>query len=404
MRAMRTTTIYLTTAAAVLCLCTGADWPGFRGPDNRSISGEGNLPLSFDQQRDVAWKVPLPGAGPSGPIAVDGRVVVTAASGARQDRLHVLCFDAQTGQLQWERQLWATGHVVVDPFGGVAAPTPVSDGRLVFAFFSSNDLACFDLQGRLKWLRGLAHDYPTVRHDVGMASSPLVVGKTVVVQLDTPGDSFVAGIDTTTGENRWRIERPSGAIWASPTVLRGGTRGQDAVLLQRRDRLSAHEPHTGKLLWYYETPCHSIASATTCDGRVYLPSHGLHALQVNPAGGVELLWHQPRLSSGNASPLVHDNRAYTVNSAAILVCGDTADGEVLWRLRLKGPFWATPVIAGGHLFCVNHHGLVQVVELGEKGRLVGSSQIDPKILASPAVADGAIYFRSNQDLWKIARP
>ncbi len=402
---MRTTAIYLTLAAAAVCLFAGGDWPNFRGTDNRSVSDEVNLPLVLDEQRNVVWKAPLPGPGPSSPIVVAGRVVVTCASGPRQDRLHVLCFDVETGRLRWQRQLRATGHVVADSFGGVATPTPASDGRLIFAFFSSNDLVCFDLQGHLKWLRGLAHDYPTVRHDVGMASSPLVLGPTVIVQLDTPGDSFVAGIDTATGETRWRIERPSGAIWASPTVLRGKTPEEDAVLLQRRDRLTAHHPHTGTLLWDYEASCHTIASVTTCGDRVYLPSHGLHALRYDAAaGGVELLWHQPRLRSGNSSPLVHAGRAYTIKPPAILVCGDVTDGKVLWQLRLKGPFWATPVLADGHLYCVNHHGLVQVVRLGQEGRLVGTSQIDPAILASPAVADGAIYFRSDEHLWKVARP
>ena len=107
-------------------------------------------------------------------------------------------------------------------------------------------------------------------------------------------------------------------------------------------------------------------------------------------------------SSGSASPVVHDGRAYALKRPAILVCGDLADGRVLWQLRLKGPVWATPVLADGHAYVVNHPGLVQVVRLGDEGELVGTGQIDPGILASPAVADGAIYFRSDTHLWKVA--
>lgn len=403
MKPARTTATYLTLAAAVVWLFAGGDWLHFRGSDTNSVSNEKNLPVTFDDNKNVAWKVPLPGRGPSSPIVVAGRVVVTSASGPKQDRLHVLCFDARTGKLRWERQLWATGHLVFNAYGGVAAPTPASDGRLIFAFFASNDLACFDLEGNLKWYRGLGHDWPAVRNDLGMASSPLVLGRTVIAQLDTPGDSFVAGIDTESGQTRWRIEREKGAIWASPTVLRGKTREEDLVLLQSRSRLSAHHPHTGKLVWEYEAQCHSISSVTTSGDRVYLPAWGLHALQFDPATrSVKLLWYRKdRLSSSDQSPVVHDGRTYTIQSKSILSCGDAASGKRLWQLRLKGTIWASPVLADGRLYCVNHRGLVQVVELGQKGKQSDAGQLDGGVLATPAVADGAIYFRSNQHLWKV---
>ena len=98
------------------------------------------------------------------------------------------------------------------------------------------------------------------------------------------------------------------------------------------------------------------------------------------------------------------DRVYFLKPPGILVCCDVADGRVLWQLRLKGPFWATPVLADGHIYVVNHDGLVQIVELGQEGKLVAEGRIDEAILASPAVADGAIFFRSNANLWKVAMP
>jgi len=189
-------------ALAAVVLLAGSDWRQFRGTDNRSVSREKGLPTEFGEGKNVAWKVPLPGRGPSSPIVVDGSVVVTCSSGPRHDRLHVLLFDAATGKVKWHRQLWATGHCVHHAFGAVATPTPASDGERIFAFYSSNDLACFDLDGNLLWFRGLAYDHPTTRNDVGMGSSPLVVGDTVIVQCQNQGESFAAGIDTATGETR----------------------------------------------------------------------------------------------------------------------------------------------------------------------------------------------------------
>jgi outer membrane protein assembly factor BamB len=393
----------LTLTVVVLAISCGSDWLHFRGTDNRSVSDEKNLPKTFSDDENLAWKVPLPGRGPSSPIVVAGRVVVTCSSGPRQDRLHVLSFDAPTGKLLWERQLWATGSTISNPFGAVANNTPASDGRLIFAFYSSNDLACFDLDGNLKWLRGLGYDYPAARNESGMASSPLVLGDVVIVQLENEGESFVAGIEIGTGQTRWRLQRQLEAVWCSPTVLRGNTPDEDIVLLQTRGHLAGHDPRTGQLLWDYEADCHTIASATTCEGRIYLPANGLHVLQYDAATrGVKLLWYERRLRGNNSSPVVAGDRVYRFKSPAILMCADTRDGRILWQLRLKGEVWATPVVADGHLYAVNHEGLVQVVRLGEKGELVGTSRIDPGILASPAVADGAIYFRSDAHLWKVA--
>lgn len=381
-----------------------AQWTHFRGDGSASVSGEVGLPESFDVETgaNVAWRADLPGRGPASPIVVGRRVIVTASSGARQDRLHVLCFDSADGRRLWHRQLWATGHTVCHPFGAVAAPTPASDGRLVFAFYSSNDLACFDLDGNLRWLRGLALEHPAARNDVGMASSPLVVGSTVIVQCENAGDSFAEGIDTATGRTRWHLDRPAGAVWSSPTLLPGGPGEEDLVLLVSRSELSAHRPDTGAKVWSYEASCHTIASPTVADSVVYLQANGLSALRGRPGRSVaELLWHEPKLRSDNPSPVVHDGRVYVVKPPGILVCGDAHSGEVLWQLRLEGPFWATPVLADGRLYCVSHPGLVQIVRIGDRPERIAACRIDEGILASPAVAEGAVYFRSDARLWKI---
>lgn len=386
-----------------LVLLGGADWRQFRGPDGSGVSPEKDVPTRLDAKESLAWKAPLPGTGPSGPIVVAGRVFVTAATGPHQERLNLLAFDAATGKLRWERQLWATGHTVCNPFGGVAIPTPASDGKRVFAFYSSNDLACFDLDGNLQWFRGLAYERPLTRNDVGMGSSPLIVGDTVVVQMEDQGASWAAGIDAATGETRWTVDREREATWTTPTALRGPDPGEDLVLLQSKAYLSAHDPHTGREVFRYNVGCSTISSNAVAGDCMYVASDGLTALGYRRATGtLEELWRERRLQPESASPVVDGTRVYVVKSAGVLVCADASSGKVLWQLRLRGPFWATPVVAGGHLYAINHDGLVQVVRLGAQGTLVATRQIDKGILASPAVADGAVYFRSNQHLWKFA--
>jgi outer membrane protein assembly factor BamB len=385
--------------AAVAVALAAADWRQFRGSANTGVAEEnGHLPVSFAANHLVAWKVPLPGRGASSPIVVGGRVVVTCSSGPRQDRLHLLCFSAADGKCLWHREFWATGNTLTHDITAVAIPTPASDGRRIFAFYSSNDLACVDLDGNLLWFRGLGYEHPTTRNSVGMSSSPLVIGDTVIVQMDSPGQALVAGIDAADGAPRWQMDREANAAFSSPTLFDG------AALIQGKKSLVAVDPHSGQVRWKYDydVPYQPVASATASHDTVYLPGFKMYALRPGAAGEeVKLLWAEPRFRPDMASPIVYDGRIYVLKGSGILACGDAASGRSCWQLRLKGGFWASPVLAGGRLYCVSREGLVQVVQVGKQGKLLATSQIDDGISASPAVTRGAVFFRSDRHLWKI---
>lgn len=388
----------------ILPLFAAADWLQFRGSQNDSIAAEATLPTDFNENKNIAWKTPLSGNGVSGPIVVGERVYVTASCGpVVQDRLRVLCFDAKSGSELWKREFWATGRCFHHPTSANAAPTPASDGKRIFAFFSSNDLACLDLAGNLLWYRGLASDYPKAGNDVGMASSPLVVGQTVVVQIENQGDSFAAGINTETGETRWRVDRRRGANWCSPTALRGAD-GKSLVLLQSADGLSAHDPLTGEQAWKYKAPCSGIPSTTTAGDKIFLPAKGLTALAASfDSAAPELAWDSSRLSPGNASPIIHGDKVYTLSKVGVLSCGSADKGHLHWQLRLDGTYWATPLIAGKHMYCVNQGGQCLVVNLaGNKGQLVTTANLGERFVASPAASSDALYLRGDKHLWKIA--
>lgn len=379
----------------------GADWLQFRGTNQDGVAADNKTPTRLTAE-SVAWKSPLPGRGVSGPIVVGNKVIVTADSGHRSDRLHVLAFDGGSGKLAWERQFWATGRCFCHPTSAVAAPTPASDGKQIYAFFSSNDLACLDLDGNLIWYRGLTHDFPTAANDVGMASSPVVVGETVVVQVESQGDSFVAGIDTRTGETRWKLARPRRPNWASPSTLRGKTPADDLVILQCDENLSAVRPMTGETAWSYDLPCKTIASITPHDGKLLVPANELLSMDFSSPGTPPVLWKQVKLSPSSPSAAVHDGKVYVIKRT-VLACGDLASGEVLWESRLKGNnFWATPVIANGHIYAVSENGVVQIVAPNKEGaEVVGELELGENVLGTPAIAHDAVYVRSVSHLYKL---
>ena len=239
-----------------------------------------------------------------------------------------------------------------------------------------------------------------------MASSPLVVGNTVVVQVENQGDSFAAGVRAADGKTLWRVPRPAGANWCSPAVFPGKGQRKTAILLQSSEKMTAHHPQTGEELWKLEGECSKVPSPIASGSLVLSCANGLTALKFNEQSDApERLWDSNLMRPGSASPIVYKGHIYTLNNS-ILKCGDLQTGQRKWQLRLKGKHWATPVVANGHIYCINDSGLANVVKLDgeEKGEIVATNQLKGYIHSSPAVANDAIYLRSNELLWKIAKP
>jgi outer membrane protein assembly factor BamB len=396
---------FLTAVLAISTMLSADDWLQFRGSTGNPVA-DADVPTKWSDKENVAWKSALPGRGLSSPIVIGDRVVVTCSSGYKQDRLYVLCFDVESGKELWRREFWATGRTFTHPTSAVAANTPASDGKSIFAFFSSADLACLDLDGNLLWYRGLSHDYPKSGNDVGMSSSPVVADGVVVVQVESQGDSFATGIDADTGETLWRIARGRQSNWASPVVLPGKGARKAVFLLQSADGLTAHEFRSGKELWKYGQPCKTTPSPVVADDSLYLPTeNGLTRLDfTDDSNAFELKWEANKLSPGSSSPVVHDDRVYTL-SGSVLKCASAESGKILWEKRVGGKrYWATPVIARKLMYCANQDGDVEVVDLtAAKGEIVETNSMGEAFFGTPAIAGNALYIRSDKHLWKIAK-
>ena len=385
----------------------GGDWPQFRGPGGTAVADEAGLPATWDVKAgtNVRWKADPPGRGVSCPVVAKGKVFLTSCSGYRQDRLHVLCYDAATGAKRWERQFHATGSTNCHPTTSMAGATPVTDGDRVFALFGTGDLAALDADGNLLWYRALVRDYPTITNQVGMAASPVLWNDTLFVPMENAGDeSFALAVDARTGVNRWKADRGRDINWVTPLVL--PRRDGADVLFVSKDELTAYDADSGSKRWLYRAAgLSSVPSPLPgADGTVLAPGGESAILKPEPEnGGAQALWKSPRLRSGYTTPLSYGGHLYAVSGTFLNRVG-LADGQAQGTLRLnvKGPFWASPVAADGKIYVGAEDGTVLVVKPGKGMELVATNRLGETLIATPALAEGAIYFRTDGHLYCIA--
>jgi len=381
------------------------DWPQFRGPDSTGVADDATIPA----KPGIEWSAPLPGRGLASPMVVAGKVFVSCSSGPKQERLHLICFNASDGVKIWERQLQATGRTMSHPKTSIAASTPCSDGRRVFALWSCNDLAAFDLEGNLLWVRGLTIDYPNASNSLGMASSPIVIGETVVTLIENDSESYSLGIDANSGGNLWKLDRPKAANWTSPVPWRATAKSAPVAVLQSSKGLLAVDPISGSRLWEYTNGASTTSSSVVAAGVIYAPSNGITALAPKAGDATPVqLWNSKQVNPSTISPVVLGRHILSINSAGILTNVGTKSGEILWKLRLTGPFSGSPVGAGPRLLAVNEKGLVQVMDVTKtEGFILGKLQLPLKegtkelVLCTPALSGGHVFVRTDSTLWRL---
>ncbi|MDG2013221.1 MAG: PQQ-binding-like beta-propeller repeat protein [Pirellulaceae bacterium] len=378
----------------------------FRGLNGGSVSAEQGLPVEIGPNQNLAWKIELPGRGPSSPIVVGDRVFVTSSGGPKEDQLFISCFAVRDGALIWQRRFLATGRCFCHPLSANAAPTPCTDGESIFAFFSSNDLFCLDLDGNLKWCRGLAVDHPKAGHDTGMSSSPAVQGDILVCQVENQGDSFATAIDKRTGKTIWEIERDKDASWASPLIFEMAN--QRCCLLQSAAKATIVNLETGETLWEKEGRGNPIPSSAIDLNRIYIPLDGLTVVEFGEDGIREVM-NSTKLAAGSQSNVVANGMVYTFGRGGIVTCASAATGDEIWKTRVGGQHWTTPLLAGGHLYFFSQDGTASVLQVTgdfqkQNDRLIHAEDFEDEVfLGSPAAANGALFMRSDRYLYKFSK-
>lgn len=376
-----------------------ADWLGFRGDGTSTATGSAPDSLNVGDDGNRAWSIPMPGRSVASPIVVDNLAVTTSSSGPNDQDLYVTAVELKTGKTRWQRHFRATGRPFVHATSAGAAPSLVSDGERIVAFFSSNDLMCLSKDGSLLWTRGLGSDYRKAGNDLGMASSPVIAGNAVIVLAQNQGDSFAAAVDLTTGKNLWRIPRPASANWSSPLILKNGN--SSTVVLQSTGDIIAVDAMTGETQWSLDDGGATVVSPTLAGDQLLLPGEDLLALKLSGRGETPVeMWRDNKLAPSNTCVAATGDRLYILKGS-VLLAANSKDGELVWRQRLSGlgKTWATPVVANSLIYVFDQEGNGQIIrDLGEKAEVTNEVELGEGVLGTPAISQGCLIVRSKTAL------
>jgi outer membrane protein assembly factor BamB len=342
-----------------------------------------------------AGETPLGGARPQ---AADDKI--SFAVGA---------FRTRDGRQLWEYSMDAIGKLPeVHDKRNLATSSPVTDGELVYAWFSTGQIAAVDKTGKAVWARHLGQEYAPFNLDWGHASSPALFRDRLILLCYQGSTAFLLALDKRTGKELWKVDRP-GEVKSYSTPLVIETAQGPEVIINSNEGMEAFDPTSGKSLWRFSEPARFAVPMPVYDGGTLYVSRGYRsgpfwALKTGERDEVpksKLLWHVETGAPYTSSILQHDGLLYMASEMGIVSCIDAKTGERVWRERLGGIYSASPVYADGKIYLASENGETLVLRAGRTPQVVARNKLDMRVIASPAIADGTIYMRGDRHLVAI---
>ena len=422
-------------------------WPSFRGPHASGVAEGQNLPDQWNGKtgENILWRTPIPGLAHSSPVVWGNRIFVTSAvssdpkasfrpglygdGDASTDRSKhkwtIYALDKQSGKVLWERVAFEgepreKRHIKAT----YANSTPATDGRIVVAFFGSQGLHAYDVNGRFLWKVDLgrldvgAYDLPS--YEWGTASSPIIWKDLVILQCDTQNDSFIIAFNAATGRAVWKTNRDEIPSWGTPTVAT--TSKGEELITNASNFIRGYDPRTGKELWRLgrsskitaPTPIFADDMLVVVSGRgperpIFVVKAGARGDLTLPEGKTSsdtVIWSRTGRGSYMPTPLIYNGILYVLANNGTFDAYNLKTGEEIYRQRLSligSGFSASPVASDGKIYLSNEDGEILVVAAGEKFNHLGTNSMGELLMATPAISDGVMYVRSSSSLFAIGR-
>jgi len=413
------------------------NWPHWRGPDHNGISQDVNLPIEWTRTKNIVWKTKLPWWGAATPIIWGDKIFIVSPSGPdneEQERaarnpggsdLILLAISKMNGEILWQKILDNKNQL--HRKANDACPSPVTDGKHIWAVTGTGEVIAFDMDGNRIWTRDLQQDYGRFGHNWGYGSSPLLYNGSLFIEvlhgMKTDDPSYILSLNASNGKTQWHHERPTDAEDESPdaytTPLLVNYQGKSEIIITGGDYVTGHDIKTGEEIWRAAglNPLHRgnyriVSSAITCDGIIYAPSRKrpLLALKAGGTGDVtnsHLQWKWDESGAPDVpSPLCDGKYFYMVDDIGKITCLNAKTGTLIWGPNgtTGGIVSASPIIAEDRIYIINEEGKTTIVHTGKDFKILATNELDGSYtLSSPAVSDSHLYIRTAFYLYCIAK-
>jgi outer membrane protein assembly factor BamB len=411
------------------------EWMRFRGPNGTGLSSSTNLPVEFGPEKNVVWKTPLP-PGHSSPVLTRNRIFVTAIE---DDRLLVFGLDRNTGKILWKNEAPRPRKDRIQKPNNPASPSPVTDGRNVYAFFQDFGMISFDPDGKERWRLPMGPF--TISY--GFGASPIIVDDKIILPSDQDTTSYLIAIDKNSGKVKWKVDRPGVISGYSTPAIYQPKNGKQQIIIPESFQLSAYSPLDGKRLWHVRgLACEMKSVPSFGDDVLYINGWGFPdnqpGLQVYLPSAEEAMAKHDADKDGKISPEEMPNeklkrKAYfntfdidqdgKLDTREWEICrammaaengllsiklggqGDMSASAIRWKYQKPVPQVPSTLLYQGALFMVNDSGILisfnpLTGDVIKQGRLKGA--ID-KYFASPVGADGKLYLISQDGTVSVVK-
>jgi outer membrane protein assembly factor BamB len=414
--------ISLAVLASILAVAStqAENWPQWRGPTNDGVSRETNLPAEWSPSKNVVWKLDMPGMGSSTPAVWGKKIFLTSAD---EKDLVLICVSTEGKEL-WKRKV-GTGDRVYkrDEGSNSASPSPCTDGKHVWAYFGTGDIACFDMDGKEVWKFNVQDRYGKFGIQWGIHNSPLLHEDRLYMEFFHANAAWVVALDKATGAEIWKVKRESDGrgeckeAYTSPLIW---TNGKESLLIVHgNDYATAHSLTDGKEIWRvgdlnpkdkYNATLRLVATPVATPDLIVVPTaKGGPVVGIKPgamgmvnAGSEFELWRMPKGTPDVPSPLVRDGLVYLCREDGRVICLDAKTGKEQYSKQPHGAIHrASPVYADGKLYICGRDGVISVLKAGPTYELLATNKMEDGIAASPSIADGRIYLRTYKTLYAI---
>ncbi len=406
-------------AAAVVssvsaCVLAGDNWPGFRGPTGEGHTDSAGLPVQWSETKNVAWKTPIHDRGWSSPVIWGDQVWMTTATPDGR-KMYAVCVDKRTGKIVHDLLVFETSAPdKINAFNSYASPTPVVEEARAYVHFGKFGTACLDAaSGKVLWQRrDILCD-----HFAGPGSSPLLLGRMLVLTMDGMDQQYLIALDKRTGEEIWKTHRSTdfGKLdgdlrKAFSTPLLVAHAGIRQLVVAGAQAGNGFDAETGKELWAVRYPggfSNSSAAVRAGDNVLINTGFGRAKLWAVPLASRQdatgrVKWKVDQDVPLRSSPIVVGTNVFMVSDTGVLSCLDASTGSRRFRQRLSGGnFSASPISDGKRIWMCDEKGASHVIEASEEYRELSVNKLEDGCMGSPAVSGKALFIRTKSALYRI---